>query len=231
MINTPAPKHPTPIVGAIEPPAAVQPSETAPKSASAIIPAASANMVPANQASRHRMTRNRTVQGSERKAVTMAEASVAPDLKGSDPAMARPAGNNTDKATLQPMEIRMTQTTKRMETMMLDPAHLGRESLEVYFKSTSLWMKGYEDIMRTAADLAQSCAERQTEHLKNAVASRTLNDWSEAQRKIVHSVLQDVTSGAMKISETCAKVVSEATLPMTDHTDKAIQKIVNALAA
>jgi hypothetical protein len=234
MIDTRAPnspRHTAATARAIEPPAAVQPSETAPMSASAIIPARSQKMLPAKRVSPDRLTQNRTVQGSERTAETTAETSVDLERKAGHPSMASAAGNDADTATLQPMEILMTQTTKRIEAMMLDSAHFGQDSLEVYFKSTSLWVKGCGDIMRTAAALAQSSAERQTEHIKDAVASRTLHDWSEAQRKIVQTVLQDAASGTMKISETWTTVVSEATRPMTAHADKAVQLTVDALAA
>lgn len=129
------------------------------------------------------------------------------------------------------MEKLMTQSKNQMEKLAQDAASFGRDGIEACIKSSSLWMKGYEDIVRTAMSLAQSSAEKQGKFVKEALASKTLNEWAEVQNKIAQTNFDDFMSGATKISELSVKVLSEASEPVNAQASKAVKKVTEAMAA
>ncbi|MCD8520110.1 MAG: phasin family protein [Alphaproteobacteria bacterium] len=125
----------------------------------------------------------------------------------------------------------MTQSKNQMEKMAQDAASFGREGVEAYIKSSTLWMKGCEDIMRTAMSLAQSSAEKQGKFVKEALSSKTLNEWAEVQNKIAQNNFDDFMAGATKLSELSVKVLSECTEPVNSQASKAVKKVTEAMAA
>lgn len=135
------------------------------------------------------------------------------------------------KPGTQTMEKLMNQSKSQMEKMTQDATNMGRESVEACIKSSSLWMKGCEDLMRTAMSLAQTSAEKQGKYLKEALSSKTLNELAEVQNKIAQSQLDDLMSGATKISEKYVKVLSECVEPINAQASKAVKKVTEAMAA
>lgn len=135
------------------------------------------------------------------------------------------------KPTTQTMEKLMTQSKSQMDKMAHDAANFSRDGIEACIKSSSLWMKGCEDIMRTAMSLAQSSAEKQGKFVKEALASKTLNEWAEIQNKIAQTNFDDFMAGATKISELSVKILSECAEPVNNQASKAVRKVTETLAA
>lgn len=137
----------------------------------------------------------------------------------------------TFKPNTQTMEKLMTQSKHQMEKMTQDATSFSRESVEACIKSSNLWIKGCEDLMRTAMSLAQSAAEKQGKYVKEALSSKTLNEWAEVQSKIAQSNFDDFMSGATKMSEQYVKVLSTCTEPVNAQASKAVKKVTETLAA
>lgn len=135
------------------------------------------------------------------------------------------------KPNNQTVEKLMTQNKNQMEKIAQDAATFSRDGIEACIKSGNLWMRGVEDIMRTAMSLAQSSAEKQGKLVKEAMASKTLNEWAEAQNKIVQSNFDDFMAGATKLSELSVKVLSECTEPVNAQASKAVKKVTETMAA
>jgi len=128
--------------------------------------------------------------------------------------------NGTDN---QSMEKIMTQGKTQMEKATQDAADIGRESTEALMKCGTLFMKGFEDIMRETAALAQNAAEKQAQYVKEALSTKTLNEWSEMQSKIAQANFDDFMSGATKISELSVKLLSESAAPFNAQMTKAMK--------
>lgn len=125
----------------------------------------------------------------------------------------------------------MSQSKNQMEKMTQDVTSFSRDGIEACIKSSTLWMKGCEDIMRTAMSLAQSSAEKQSKYVKEALSSKTLNEFAEVQNKIAQSNFDDFMAGATKISEQCVKVLSECSEPVNAQASKVVKKATQAMAA
>lgn len=129
------------------------------------------------------------------------------------------------------MESIMTQSKSQMEKMAQDAATLGRDNVEAFVKSGTIFAKGFEEIMRTSVTMAQSTAEKQAQLMKEAMSCKTLNEWTEAQNKLAQTNMDDIMSSANKISEMSAKVLTESVEPINKQMDKAIKKASTAMAA
>lgn len=126
------------------------------------------------------------------------------------------------------METIMAQSKTQYDAFVKDANELGREGLDAFVKSSTIFAKGFEDIFRTSMDLAQAAAEKQTKLMKDAMSSKTLNEWTEVQNKIAKSNFDDFMAGATKISELSVKVLSEASEPINEQVAKGVSKATKA---
>lgn len=165
------------------------------------------------------------------KAVKTASASIGSGAKVFDSVFKSNETFSAFKPTTQTMEKLMTQSKHQMEKLTQDATSFSRESVEACIKSSNLWIKGCEELMRTAMSLAQTSAEKQSKYAKEAMSSKTLNEWAEVQSKIAQSNFDDFMSGATKISEQYVKVLSTCTEPVNAQASKAVKKVTETLAA
>lgn len=129
------------------------------------------------------------------------------------------------------MEQFMTQSKNQYEKFSQEAGEIGRESMDAYIKAGTLFMKGLEDIARTAAAMAQSSAEKQAEFIKEAMSSKTLNEWTEIQNKAAQANFDDFMSGATQLSELSVKVITECTEPLNAQMSKSIKRASESMAA
>lgn len=142
---------------------------------------------------------------------------------GFEKLLALPTNTNT-------MESMMSKSKMNMDKMTQDAASYGRDQMEVFMKCSSIFAKRFEEIMRTSMSLAQDAAERQSQYMKDAMSSKTINEWAEAQNKIAQANFDDFMAGATKISEMSVKMMSEATEPLNEQMTKAMRQ-TSAMAA
>ncbi len=129
------------------------------------------------------------------------------------------------------MEKMMSQSKSQMDKLAHDAQAFGREGFEAYMQASTIFAKGFEEIARTAVAMAQSSAEKQAKFLNQALSSKTLNEWSEAQNKIAQSNMDDLMSAATKLTEMSVKVLSESSELLSEQAGKAIRKASEARAA
>lgn len=134
------------------------------------------------------------------------------------------------KPTGQSMEKIMSQSKIQIEKLAQDATSMSKETVEACIKSSNLWLKGCEELMRTAMSLAQSSAEKQTKLVKEAFSSKTLNEFTEAQNKIAQHNFDDFMSGATKISEQYVKVLTACSEPVNAQLSKAVKKATSLAA-
>jgi phasin family protein len=122
------------------------------------------------------------------------------------------------------MEIFMTKQDFKFDQFTTEAASAGREQLEAFLKFQTTFTKGFEEILRTAASMTQSAAEKQAEYTKQLMGAKTINEFSAAQNKIAQASFDEFMAGATKISEMSVKVMNESLAPLNDQMAKGMQK-------
>ncbi|MCK6417323.1 MAG: phasin family protein [Alphaproteobacteria bacterium] len=125
----------------------------------------------------------------------------------------------------------MDKQSEKMDKMAQDASALGREQFDAVMKSCNSFARGCEDLFRTSLSIAQNAAERQTQFMKQAMSSKTINEWAEVQNKIAQANFDDFMNGATKISEMSVKIMTECTEPLNDQLGKSIKRTSESMAA
>lgn len=125
----------------------------------------------------------------------------------------------------------MTQSTKQFEKLAQDAGDMGRNSVEAFIKSGTIFAKGFEDLFRESVSFAQSSAEKQSELMKKAMSAKTLNEWTDIQNKVAQQSFNEFMAGATKISEMSVKLLNEASEPINEQVAKTMKKASKAAAA
>lgn len=133
--------------------------------------------------------------------------------------------------TTKAMEDIMTKSKDQMEKLSNEAVNAGKEGLDAWMKSSSILMKGYEDIMKTCMGLAQKSAEKNGEAFKTLLSCKSMNEFAELQNRLAQEGLDDLMTGAAKLSELGVKLASDGFAPINDQLGKAIKKAGDAMAA
>ena len=105
-----------------------------------------------------------------------------------------------------------------------EAAGYSREGIEAFMKSGTIFAKGFEDIYRTSMTMAQDAAEKQAQFVKEAMAVKNLNEFTDVQNKIAQANFDDFMANATKISEMSTKLLTEASEPINKQVNKATKK-------
>ncbi len=141
---------------------------------------------------------------------------------------------NTSIFNVQPQILEIVKMTKapfQFDQLAQEATEAGREGFEAFVKSGTIFAKGFEDLIKTAANLSQDAAEKQAEFAKQLMSSKTLNEFAETQNKIAQANFDQFMSGATKLSEMSVKVLSEGSEPINAQLNKTMQKANKAMAA
>lgn len=129
------------------------------------------------------------------------------------------------------METLMNNQKNQFEKFSCETGEQARQAADLFMKSGTTMMKGMEQIMKTCMTMAQESSEKNAECMKQLMACKTMNDFSEAQNKIAQQNFDDLMQNATKLSEICIKVCTEAFDPINDQLSKAIKKASEQMAA
>lgn len=135
------------------------------------------------------------------------------------------------KEAKETMETMMEKGKNQAEKFAQDTAAFGREGMEAMMKSSSIFAKGVEEIIRTSITIAQNSAEKQAQLMKQAMSSKTLNEWSEVQNKIAQANFDDFMTGATQISEMSVRLMNDASEPLNTQVTKTVKKASDSMAA
>ena len=106
-----------------------------------------------------------------------------------------------------------------------------REGVESCVKSSSTFAKGAEQLIKTLAEVAQESGQRNAEAIKSLMASRTLNEYADAQNKLAQQNFDDAMSTMTKLSEMTIKLYTEAFEPVNAQMTKAMSSVMKKNAA
>lgn len=150
----------------------------------------------------------------------------AASIKAASPAQAFTPANFNPM-----MEKIMFQGKSQFDKLAQDASEISRENIEAVVKSTTIFAKGFEDILRVSMTLAQGAAERQGKFMKEALSSKTLNEFTEVQNKVAQVNFDEFVNGATKITELSMKIVTESLEPLNAQVNKGIKKATQKVAA
>ena len=138
--------------------------------------------------------------------------------------------SNFNVLQFQTMEETMKQNTQQFDAYTKEAAEMGRQSFDAAMKSSTIFAKGFEEIVRASVAMAQSAAEKQAAYAKEAMSSKTVNEWAELQSKVAQTSFDDFMEGATKLSEMAVKTLTEASEPVNEQMTKAVNAAQKAAA-
>lgn len=125
----------------------------------------------------------------------------------------------------------MSKTTTQFDKFIKDTTDFSSQYSDACSKSTTIMMKGFEDILGTMVSLVQTSSEKQAKFAKQAMGSKTINEFAEVQNKLVQSNFDDFVAGATKMSEIGVKLFTDSVEPVNAEVTKVIKKATQGMAA
>lgn len=129
------------------------------------------------------------------------------------------------------METTMNNFKNQYEQFTGGASSSVREGVESFSKSSATFAKGAEQILKTIAEVAQESSQRNAEAVKALMATRTLNEFAEAQNKLAQQNFDEAMSTMTKLSEMTIKLYSEALEPINGQVTKAMSAAMKKNAA
>jgi len=127
-------------------------------------------------------------------------------------------------------EIPMMKGNKQFDQFTQDAAVMGQDQIDAVIKSSTIFQKGMEEIIKVASQIAQEAGEKQAAATKTLFSCKTLNEFTDAQSKLAQSSFDNFLSNATKLSELSVKVCTDCMAPINDQVGKAMKK-ASAIAA
>lgn len=156
---------------------------------------------------------------------TTAKKSTAKKTTAAKPSASKARNTGNTNTNINPtMEKIMAQGKVNFEKLTQDASDMGRENVEAMIKSTTIFAKGFEDLMRTAMSFAQNSAEKQSKYVKEVMGSKTLHEFTEVQNKIAQANFDDFMSNTTKLTELGVKTLNESIEPLNSQITKGMQK-------
>lgn len=172
------------------------------------------------------------VVSANKKAVKKAVKTQAKAAKKVASASAKVTAQAFKPANTNPMmEKIMFQGKSQFDKLAQDASDISRENIEAVVKSTTIFAKGFEDILRVSMTLAQDAAERQGKFVKEVLSTKTLNEFTEVQNRVAQANFDEFVNGATKITELSMKIVTESLEPINTQVNKGIKKATQKMAA
>lgn len=126
------------------------------------------------------------------------------------------------------MEKMMTKGPIQFDKLAQEASDFGRDNVEALIKSSTIFAKGFEDIVRTTMSLAQTSAEKRSQLVKEAMTTKSVDEWADMQNKMAQEGYEDFVANATKISELSSKLLTEASEPISSQVTKATNKATKA---
>lgn len=171
-----------------------------------------------------------------KKKKTVAKKTAAAVLKNTKPATAplNLAAFTKGFPQFQPFKMEtptMLNNNKQFEKIAQDAAVLGQDQVDAMMKSSTIFAKGLEDIMKTCMEIAQEAGEKSQSAAKTVMACKTLNEFTDIQTKLAQASFDEFMTNATRISEKAVKVCTDAFEPINDQMGKTIKRATDTMAA
>ncbi len=131
----------------------------------------------------------------------------------------------------QPMPSLFDGAYETMETCMANYKNQQEDLTNSVTASLSTLANRTKEIIETLTSVTQESSQRNAEAIKALMASRTLNEYAEAQNKLAQQNFDDAMSTMTKLSEMTIKLYSEAFEPVNAQMTKAMSSVMKKNAA
>ena len=129
------------------------------------------------------------------------------------------------------LETDMFKTAPQFDKLAQDAAVAGQDQVDAIVKSSTIFAKGMEEIIKTCMDIAQEAGEKSQNVAKTVMSCKTLNEFTDVQTKLAQASFDEFMTNATKISEKAVKLCTEALEPINDQMGKSIKRASDAMAA
>jgi len=123
------------------------------------------------------------------------------------------------------------QTPFDLDEITKQTTEFSQQCSDACTKSGEIYAKGFETIFGEMMNIAQSSAKKQAGFVKEALSSKTINEFAEIHNKVMQDSFDEFMTNTTKLSEISIKVVMETSEPMNEQINKIIQKSSQAMAA
>jgi len=125
----------------------------------------------------------------------------------------------------------MFKGNKQMDQITQDAAVMGQAQVDALVKSSTIFTKGMEEIIKTCMEIAQNAGEKSQAAAKSVMSCKTINEFTDVQTKLAQASFDEFMTNATKISEKSVKLCTDAMEPINDTMGKAMKKASDAMAA
>jgi phasin family protein len=129
------------------------------------------------------------------------------------------------------LETNMFSGNKQFEQMAQSATVLGQDQVDAIVKSSTIFAKGMEDIIKTCMEIAQDAGEKSQSVAKTVMSCKTLNEFTDVQTRLAQSSFDEFMTNCTKISEKTVKLCTDAMEPINDQMGKSIKKASETMAA
>ncbi len=175
------------------------------------------------------MAVKKTKKSAAKKSAKSTRAKAAPKKSASKKSVSQSVF--TPEQFFKGMEIPMSKSNKSFEKIAQDASAMSQEQMDAFMKSSQIFAKGMEDMMKACMDMAQNSAAKSQEAAQELMACKTLNELTEAQTKLAQSSFDEFMTGATKMSEMGVKLATDAMEPINDQMSKTMKKASESMAA
>ena len=113
---------------------------------------------------------------------------------------------------------------KTAESMTRDASAFGQQQMDAVMKSSTIFVKGMEDIVKTCIEIAQASGEKSSNVVKTMMSCKTINELTEMQSRLAQSSFDECMTNMTKISEMGVKLCTEAMQPINDQMGSVIRR-------
>lgn len=129
------------------------------------------------------------------------------------------------------LEANMFKGNKQFEQMTQSATVMGQDQVDALVKSSTIFAKGMEDIIKTCMEIAQEAGEKSQTVAKTVMSCKTLNEFTDVQTRLAQSSFDEFMTNATRISEKAVKLCTEAMEPINDQMGKSIKRASDSMAA
>ena len=129
------------------------------------------------------------------------------------------------------METNMFKGNAQMDKMAQDATMFSQDYVDGLVKSTTIFAKGMEDIIKTCMEICQDAGEKGQNAAKSVMACKTLNEFTDVQTRLAQSSFDEFMTNATRLSEKAVKICTDCMEPINDQMGKSMKRANDSMAA
>ncbi|MSO92974.1 MAG: phasin family protein [Rhodospirillales bacterium] len=112
-----------------------------------------------------------------------------------------------------------------------DVVAYGKDNVEAFVKSSTILVKGVQDLNKAWLSLAQVSVEESVEATKKIFGAKNVNDAVSIQSDLARANYEKLVNETRKMSDMAVKLAEEVATPITNRVNATVEKLTKPLAA